>query len=189
MFFIAAYARIHWAKGRFHLKKSTFLLVSTSGAKQLKPKRKKIFRALSIQGKLTHQQSRKDLSSDPNRSPTMQYMMLFHEPATEFDKRNDPAAAPAYWGAWNAYIGALGQAGVVVNGAGLQPPQMSTTVRLRGGKRQVQDGPYADSKDHLGGYFIIEVPSLDAALEWAARSPNASVGGTEVRPVLPPPAA
>lgn len=119
----------------------------------------------------------------------MQYMLMYHEPAEEFAKRNDPAQAPAYWGAWNAYIGALGQAGVIVSGNGLQPPHTGTTVRLRGGKRQVQDGPFADAKEHLGGYFIIEVDSLDQALEWAARSPNAGVGATEVRPVLPPPAA
>lgn len=60
-------------------------------------------------------------------------------------------------------------------------------MRLRGGKRQVQDGPFADTKEHLGGYFIVEVPSLDVALEWAARAPCAATGSSEVRPVLPPP--
>jgi hypothetical protein len=116
----------------------------------------------------------------------MQYMLLFHQPAAEFNKANDPAQAQAYFGAWSAYMGALNQAGVVVNGAGLQPPHMGTTVRMRGGKRQVQDGPFADTKEHLGGYFVIDVPSLDVALDWASRSPNASIGATEVRPLLPP---
>lgn len=118
----------------------------------------------------------------------MQFMLMFLEPTEECAKRNDPAAAPAYWGAWTAYMGAMGQAGIMVSGNGLQPPQSATTVRMRGGQRQVQDGPYADSKDHLGGYVVIEVADLDAALQWAARSPNASSGGTEVRAVLPPPA-
>jgi hypothetical protein len=117
----------------------------------------------------------------------MQYMLMYRETAQDFAQRADPAAAPAYWGAWNAYIGALMGAGVVVNGNGLQPPHASTTVRLRAGKRQVQDGPFADTHEHLGGYFVIEVPSLDNALEWAARAPCAATGSTEVRPVLPPP--
>ena len=117
----------------------------------------------------------------------MQYMLLYQEPASELGKRADPVEAPAYWGAWNAYIGAMAQSGIVVSGNGLQPPNLSTTVRMRDGKRQVQDGPFADTKEHLGGYVIIEVPSLDAALEWAARAPCAATGSTEVRAVLPPP--
>jgi hypothetical protein len=95
--------------------------------------------------------------------------------------------APAYWGAWNAYIGALMGAGIVVSGNGLQPPALSTSVMVRDGQRQVQDGPFADTHEHLDGHFIIKVDSLDEALEWAARAPCASVGSTEVRPVLPPP--
>jgi hypothetical protein len=116
----------------------------------------------------------------------VQYMLMYRETAQEFDRRADPEASPAYWGAWNAYIGALQAAGVVLSGNGLQPPHTSTTVRVRDGKRQVQDGPFADTREHLGGYFIVEVPSLDEALEWAARAPCASSGSTEVRPVLPP---
>jgi hypothetical protein len=119
----------------------------------------------------------------------MQYMLMYFEPTSEFAKRADPAQAPAYWGAWHAYIGAMQSSGIVINGDGLQPPQMSTTVRIRGGKREVEDGPFADTKEHLGGYFVVEVGSLDDALEWAARAPCAATGSTEVRPVLPPPAA
>ena len=62
----------------------------------------------------------------------------------------------------------------------------ATTVRIRDGKRLVQDGPFADTKEQLGGYFVIEVPDLDAALEWAARAPSAACASVEVRPVLPP---
>jgi hypothetical protein len=118
----------------------------------------------------------------------MEYMIAFREPESEFAKRNDPAAAPAYWGAWMAYIGAMEQAGIVVNGRGLQPPATATVVRLREGRREVQDGPHPDSKEQLGGFFIVNVPDLDGALEWAARSPAAAAGSVEVRPVLPPPA-
>jgi hypothetical protein len=117
----------------------------------------------------------------------MQYMLIHKETAAEVGKRSDPEAAPAYWGAWNAYIGAMAQAGIIVSGNGLQEPNNGTQVRVRDGKRVIHDGPYADTKEHLGGYFIIEVPSLDDALEWAARSPSAATGSTEVRPVLPPP--
>lgn len=119
----------------------------------------------------------------------MHFMILFHEPASEFAKRDNPAEAPAYWGAWNAYIGAMGQAGIIVSGNGLQPPHTATQVRIRNGQRMIQDGPFADTKEQLGGYFIVDVPSLDEALAWAARSPNVTVGHTEVRPVLPPPPA
>ena len=117
----------------------------------------------------------------------MQFMLMFSEGQAQFDMRNDPSHAPGYWGAWNAYIGAMAQAGIIVNGDGLQGPHTAVTVRLRDGVRHVQDGPFADTKEQLGGYFVIEVADLDAALEWAARSPSASYGSVEVRPVLPPP--
>lgn len=119
----------------------------------------------------------------------MQYMLIFAEPAEEMAKRDDPAEAPAYWGAWSAYVGALVAAGISKGGNGLQPPATATTLRLRGGARHVQDGPFIDTKEQLGGYFIVEVPDLDAALDWAARSPAAASGAVEVRPVLPPPPA
>lgn len=119
----------------------------------------------------------------------MQYMMMFYETEAEFAKRDSATEAAAYWGAWNAYIGALNQAGIVVKGDGLMPPGAATTVRLAGGERLVQDGPVAASKEQLGGYFVIDVPDLDVALTWAARSPNLASGSTELRPVLPPPQA
>lgn len=116
----------------------------------------------------------------------MQYMLLFAEPETEFARRDHPDHAGPYWGGWSAFIAAMRESGVIVNGDGLLPPHTATTVRVRDGKRTVQDGPFADAKEQLGGYFVIEVPDLDAALEWAARAPSASCGSVEVRPVLPP---
>ncbi len=117
----------------------------------------------------------------------MQFMLIFSETADDIACRDSASDAPAYWGAWHAYIGAMNQAGIVVSGNGLQPPRTASHVTIRDGKRHIQDGPYADTKEHLGGYFIIEVAGLDEALAWAARSPNATTGSTEVRPVLPPP--
>jgi hypothetical protein len=114
----------------------------------------------------------------------MQYMILFLEPAAEVAKRTQPEHAAQYWGGWNAYIGAMREAGVIVSGNALLPAETATTVRLHAGKRAVQDGPFADTKEQLGGYFILEVKDLDAALDWAARAPCAEAGAVEVRPVL-----
>ena len=119
----------------------------------------------------------------------MQYMMMFYENEAEASKRDSATEAGPYWGAWNAYVGEIYAAGIVVKGDGLMPPSAATTVRLTNGERLVQDGPVAASKEQLAGYFVIDVPDLDTALTWAARSPNASGGATELRPVLPPPQA
>ena len=80
-----------------------------------------------------------------------------------------------------AYVQAMHQSGVVKSGAGLQEPGTGTTVRVVDGKRRVQDGPFADTKEQLGGFFVIDVPDLDTALSWAARAPCAATGGVEVR--------
>jgi hypothetical protein len=118
----------------------------------------------------------------------MDYMLIYRETAEEVGQRDDPERAPAYWGAWHAYMGSIAAAGIMKAGAGLEPPRAATTVRLQGGQRQVQDGPYANTREHLGGFVILDVASLDEALEWAARAPCAARGSVEVRPVLPPPA-
>lgn len=116
----------------------------------------------------------------------MQYMLIMTETARDFARREDPAEAGAYWGAWRDYVDAMGAAGIIVSGEGLEGPATATTVRLRDGRRQIQDGPYADVKEQLGGYFIIEVPDLDAALDWAVRAPSAPTAAVEIRPVMPP---
>ncbi len=119
----------------------------------------------------------------------MQFMLMFFDTAANQTPPADAAGAQAYMGAWGAYIGAMRGSGIVVSGHGLQSRHSATTLRLRDGKRQVQDGPYADTKEQIGGYFVIDVPNLDAALEWAARCPVAATGSVEVRPVMVPPAA
>jgi hypothetical protein len=88
-----------------------------------------------------------------------------------------------FWASFMPYVKALMDAGVVVSSAGLQVPEAATTLRRAGDTRSVQDGPYADTKERLGGFFIINVADLDAALEWANRCP-AGVA-IEVRPNLP----
>ncbi len=114
---------------------------------------------------------------------TMKYMLVFVETAEDLAKR-ESAEAPAYWASWTAYVKAVEQAGIVVSGAGLMPPAMATTVRVRDGKRHVQDGPYSDAKEQLGGFYVIDVPDLDTALDWAAKCPAAAYASVEVRPVM-----
>ena len=109
----------------------------------------------------------------------MKYALLVHVNKEAVDQV-DVAEARA---AGVAYGQALRAAGVFVAGAGLESPQTATMVSVRDGKRQVHDGPYAESKEFLGGFVIIDVPNLDAALEWAARNPSAAVAYVEVRPV------
>jgi hypothetical protein len=82
-----------------------------------------------------------------------------------------------------AYGEALKKAGVLAGSNRLQPTSTATTVRSTNGKSQVLDGPYVDSKEQLGGYFLIDVPDLDAAISWAARCPASGHGAVEVRPV------
>lgn len=120
----------------------------------------------------------------------MKYGLMFYEFESDFARR-ESADAPAYWGAWGAYIDELDEAGVLVrgSGAGLQLPSTATTVRLDSGRRVIQDGPVPDTKEQLGGIVVIDVESLDEAITWAAKSPAASAGGVEIRPVLLPPGA
>src|SRR5882762_1310325 len=109
----------------------------------------------------------------------MKYMLLVHHSKDTFDAPKEPADVAA----GRAYGEALRAAGVFVAGAGLESPQNATTVSVRDGKRLVQDGPYAETKEFLAGFVIIDVPSLDAALEWAARNPSAAHSSIEVRPL------
>lgn len=83
-------------------------------------------------------------------------------------------------------MGAMAAAGVMVGGNAPMPP--ATTLRRVGASRHVEHGPFADTKEKLGGYVVIEVPDLDAALDWAAQAPCAAAGPVEVRPAMPPPA-
>ena len=114
----------------------------------------------------------------------MEYMMVIHEGPDAWTARKDPARREAYWASWGAYVQAIRQSGIVRSGNGLEPPETGTTVRLRDGRRQVQDGPFADTKEQLGGFFVIEVSDLDTALDWAARCPAATGGAVELRPVM-----
>jgi len=114
----------------------------------------------------------------------MLYAILIYERPHDFDRREGEAEEEAaYTGAWQAWHQALLKADVFVGGSPLERPETGTTVRQRDSKRLIQDGPYANTKEQLGGFTLLELPSLDAALEWAARCPAAAYGAVEVRPI------
>ncbi len=117
----------------------------------------------------------------------MQYAIIVYETEQDFKDRTDPSKVHINMGAYFAYSQALNAAGVARGGAGLQLPETATVVKIKDGKRRVQDGPFMDSKEQLGGFFIIEAANLDEALAWAAKCPAAGATGVEVRPLLPPP--
>ena len=113
----------------------------------------------------------------------MQYMLLIYNAEGSMgsltaDERN------AFMGEYGAHTEALRASGKFVAGDGLQPTATATSVRVRDGKRLVTDGPFAKTKEQLGGYYLIEAASLDDALDWAAKIPSSLLGTIEVRPVM-----
>jgi hypothetical protein len=127
------------------------------------------------------------LSAHDGRPPhtqemTMHYMLLIYanEAAAQGASKEMMEQTLAAYG---AYTQAMIKAGVHVRGDRLRPTAVATTVRVADGKTQVLDGPYAETKEQLAGYYLIDVPDLDAALSWAARCPGAGRGTIEVRPV------
>ncbi len=109
----------------------------------------------------------------------MQYSFLIYETPEALGRREDEE----YVGAWRAYFQSVVDAGVYVGGDPLHPADTGTTVRRREGKRLIQDGPYANTKEQLAGVMVLDLASLDAALDWAARCPASSYGAVEVRPI------
>lgn len=117
----------------------------------------------------------------------MQYAVLVYETETELSNRLDPEKVGPYMAPYAAYWQALEESGVAAGGNGLEHPNTATTLRVRDGKREVQDGPFADTKEMLGGLFIIDVETEEEALQWAAKCPSASTGSVEVRPIMSDP--
>ncbi|RDU99069.1 YciI family protein [Trinickia dinghuensis] len=112
----------------------------------------------------------------------MQYLLMIYSAEIDWhglaeSDRQEKVAA------YQAYTESLQKADVVLGKNRLQPTNTATTVRLVDGKPQVLDGPFCDSKEQLAGYYLIDVPNLDAAIAWAARCPGASHGIMEVRPI------
>jgi hypothetical protein len=114
----------------------------------------------------------------------MQYMILIYGEEKNFAMMADnPEAQKQMYAAFTRYGADMREAGVLVGGAELKPTHSATTVRVRNGKTVTTDGPFAETKEQLGGYYLIDVPDLDRAVHWAARCPAAQGGSIEVRPL------
>lgn len=114
----------------------------------------------------------------------MEYMLMIYVDEAGWPKMTQ-AEQQQGMAAYTAYTEALTAAGVLRAGSRLQSTTTATTVRATSGTSQVLDGPYADTKEQLGGFYLIDVPDLDAALAWAARCPGTRHGVVEVRPLWP----
>ncbi len=114
----------------------------------------------------------------------MRYMLLIYQNEAARQGASERQMAEVM-GAYIAYTKAMRESGAYVAGDPLQPSSTATTVRVADGRSKVLNGPYAETKEQLGGYYIIDVPDLDAALSWAARCPGAQYGALEVRPIRP----
>jgi hypothetical protein len=110
-----------------------------------------------------------------------QYMLLIYTPT---EGGPSPEEMQAEFPRWMEYTEDLQKAGVMVAGDALQGGETATTVRVRDGETVLSDGPFAETKELLGGYYIVDVPDLDEALRWAAKIPSAPYGSVEVRPVM-----
>jgi hypothetical protein len=125
---------------------------------------------------------RGDFAAPLRGARAMQYLLLIYS-----DEKAMQAAPPdqngAILAAYGAYMKAMADAGVSKGGQRLHPTAMAATVRVENGKARVLNGPYAETKEQLGGYFLIDAPDLDAAISWAARCPGAQYGAIEVRPI------
>ena len=113
----------------------------------------------------------------------MQYLILIYS-----DEKAEASATKeeldAWMGEYWAYTDAMQKAGAYKGGEALQPTATATTVRVRDGKKATTHGPFAETKEQLGGFYLVDCSNLDEAIEWAAKCPGARVGSIEVRPVM-----
>jgi hypothetical protein len=114
----------------------------------------------------------------------MQYLLLIHDDEQIWAGMSEEERG-SYHQEYMGYSQELVDAGAFVGGNQLQPTSTATVVRVRDGETLTTDGPFAETKEQLGGYYLVEADSLDEALEWAAKIPSARIGSIEVRPVVP----
>ncbi len=113
----------------------------------------------------------------------MRYLLLIYSneaAGAQASQAEQEAVMGAYW----AFTNEVNEAGVNLGGEALQPTSTATTVRVRDGKTLTTDGPFAETKEQLGGYYIIKADNLDEAIAWAAKIPGAQIGSVEVRPIV-----
>jgi hypothetical protein len=121
---------------------------------------------------------------NPKRRTNMQYLLTLYADETGWDGLTSEQQKQGV-AAYAAYTQALAAAGVLRGSNRLRPASTATTLRTTNGKTQVLDGPFIDSKEQLGGYYLIDAPDLDAALGWAAKCPGVGHGVVEVRAIWP----
>jgi hypothetical protein len=119
--------------------------------------------------------------------PSMQYSILIWERPDQIALRTDSASGVAYWAAFSAFGERLQHAGVLRGGTALKTGPEVRTVTVRNGVSRATNGPRVSSSEQLGGYFVIEVASIEDALRWAEQVPSAITGAVEVRPAYPAP--
>ena len=112
----------------------------------------------------------------------MKYLLMIYASEAQ-EHAMSPEDTGKLMQAYGAYSEALVKAGAMQGGERLRASTDATSVKVRGGKTEVLNGPYADTREQLGGYYVIDAPDLDAALSWAARCPTSSYGTIEVRPI------
>jgi hypothetical protein len=112
----------------------------------------------------------------------MQYLLMIYHDDAAMQSRSEAETGQVV-AAYMAYTEAMNKAGILVGSNRLRPAATATTVRIGNGKPQVLNGPYAETREQLGGCYLIDVPDLDTALSWASRCPGASHGTMEVRPI------
>lgn len=113
----------------------------------------------------------------------MEIMIIAYEDPSGFESRHKPEELAAYMKPWSIYAEEMAKAGVLVKGEALEGPETATVVSVRNGKRIVQDGPFADSKEQIGGFFIVDVDDVETAAKWASKCPSTPLGCTEARTI------
>jgi hypothetical protein len=143
-------------------------------------------RSIPIGSVRRHHEGRGSTHVPPRKESLVRYMLLIYGPEQDAGSGVDPMPDMA---PWNAYTRWLVDQGIFRGGDPLAPTTAATTVRVREGQRLMTDGPFAETKEVLGGYYIVECDDLDTALEAAARCPGALYGSLEVRPLAEMPDA
>jgi hypothetical protein len=120
----------------------------------------------------------------PKLEIVMQYLLLIYNNERNWTELNEKDVT-ALKGEYMTFTEQIAKSGHYKGGNALQPTNTATTVRVRDGKRQTTDGPFAETREQLGGYYLIDAKDLDEAIGIAARIPGARTGGIEVRPIMP----
>jgi hypothetical protein len=122
------------------------------------------------------------MGGDVRSMPTMKYLLLMYGAERAWDTMSKEQLDQIY-AAHRAYGDEMQKAGVIRGGAELKPTSTATTVRFTGGRRSTMDGPFAETKEQLGGYYLIEVENVDEAIKWAEKMPGMRDGAVEIRPL------